>query len=311
MPSQTVLAAGGVVWRQTDEGIRVLAVCRKKYRDLSFAKGKLDPGETFAEAAVREILEETGIAGVLGAPLGAVKYRLPSGRKKHVAYWAVKATKAAIAASKFSPNHEISEIAWLSLDEAREELSYPADVDILNRFEQLIAAEGLDTYPVVFLRHAKAGSAPIDSQRPLTETGQEQARAAVGPLRAFGVRRVFASTALRCQQTAEPIAQAIGQEVHAEEAISQAAWERGEDDPTTIIASRVQKAKPVVLCSHGPVIPALMEALAAETGTGTSRELREASSLSTGSFTVAHVRRGGQIVAIETHSPLDERRPPK
>jgi hypothetical protein len=54
-----------------------------------------------------------------------------------------------------------------------------------------------------------------------------------------------------------------------------------------------------------------MDALATETGTGSSRELREASSLSTGSFTVAHVRRGGQIVAIETHSPLDERRPPK
>lgn len=311
MPSQTVLAAGGVVWRHAGDGIRVLAVRRKKYRDLSFAKGKLDPGETFAEAAVREIFEETGIAGVLGAPLGAVKYRLPSGRKKHVAYWAVKATKAALAASAFAPNNEISEISWLTLDEARDRLSYPADVDVLGRFEQLIEANGLETFPIVFLRHGKAGSAAKDALRPLTETGQEQARAAVGPLRAFGVRRVFSSTALRCQETVAPVAAAVDQDVHLEEAISQEAWERGEDDPNAIIAGRVRKAKSAVLCSHGPVIPALMDALATETGTGSSRELREASSLSTGSFTVAHVRRGGQIVAIETHSPLDERRPPK
>jgi len=311
VPTQTVLAAGGVVWRRDGGDIRVLAVCRKKYRDLSFAKGKLDPGETFAEAAVREIFEETGIACVLGAPLGAVKYRLPSGRKKHVAYWAVEATKAAIDASTFTPNSEIAKVSWLTLDEAREQLSYPADVDVLGRFEQLIEADGLDTFPIVFMRHGKAASASPDAERPLTHTGEEQARAAVAPLRAFGVRRVYASTALRCRQTAAPIAEAIGRPVRVETAISQDAWERGEDDPFTIIAKRVNRGKPAVLCSHGPVIPALMEALASETKTGSSRELREASSLSTGSFTVAHVRRGGQIVAIETHSPLDERRPPK
>ncbi|GGO62091.1 8-oxo-dGTP diphosphatase [Microbacterium nanhaiense] len=311
MPSQTVLAAGGVVWRRDGHGVRVLAVRRRKYRDLSFAKGKLDPGETFAEAAVREIFEETGIAGVLGAPLGAVKYRLPSGRKKHVAYWAVEATKAALAAARFTPNNEISEIVWMTLDEAREKLSYPADTDVLGRFEQLIDAGGLDTFPVVVMRHGKAGSGSTDAVRPLTPTGHEQAQAAVGPLRAFGIRRVYASTAARCQQTAAPIAAALGKSVHAEDAISQDAWERGEDDPAAIIAKRVEKAKPVVICSHGPVIPALMEALAVQTQTGYSRELREAASLSTGSFTVAHVRRGGQIVAVETHSPLDERRPPK
>src|SRR5690606_216648 len=124
-------------------------------------KGKLDPGETFAEAAVREIFEETGIAGVLGAPLGTVKYRLPSGRKKHVAYWAVEATKEAIKASTFSPNHEIADLSWLTLDEARDKLSYPPDIDILGRFEQLIAADGLATYAVAFLRHGKAGSATV------------------------------------------------------------------------------------------------------------------------------------------------------
>lgn len=311
MPSQTVLAAGGVVWRREGDRVRVLAVRRKKYRDLSFAKGKLDPGETFAEAAVREIFEETGIAGVLGAPLGAVKYRLPSGRKKHVAYWAVEATKAALAAARFTPNHEISDVVWMTLEDARTRLSYPADIDVLGRFEQLIRAGGLDTFPVVMMRHGKAGSASSDAVRPLTQTGLEQARAAVGPLRAFGVSRVYASTATRCQQTATPIAEAIGQAVRAEDAISQDAWERGEDDPAAVIAKRIKKSRPVVLCSHGPVIPALMEALAAQTESGYSRELREAASLSTGSFTVAHVRRGGRIVAVETHSPLDERRPPK
>ena len=57
----TVQAAGGVVWRRRDDQIQVLLVHRPKYDDWSLPKGKLEPGETHQEAALREVREETGL----------------------------------------------------------------------------------------------------------------------------------------------------------------------------------------------------------------------------------------------------------
>ena len=60
--SDAVLAAGGVVWRRTNSAkVEVLLVHRPKYDDWTLPKGKLEPGESFKEAAVREVEEETGI----------------------------------------------------------------------------------------------------------------------------------------------------------------------------------------------------------------------------------------------------------
>ncbi|MGO1266073.1 MAG: NUDIX hydrolase [Microbacterium gubbeenense] len=304
-----VLAAGGVVWRREADELQLLLVHRKKFRDVSFPKGKLDPGETFAEAAVREIEEETGIRSALGPSLGVVTYHLPSGREKVVEYWSVGASPEQIAASTFTPNKEIEALEWVALDDARDRLSYPVDREVLAAFEELIDADGLHTFPIVLMRHGKAGSAAVDHERELTERGQEQAGAAVGALRAFGVRRILSSTARRCQQTVAPLAAALGRRVHVSDDISQDAFERGEDDPSTIIERRVEKGKPALVCSHGPVLIGLMESLAKAAGTKVTSELRAAASLSTGSFTVVHVSRSGGIVAIETHAPFEERRP--
>lgn len=306
----TVIAAGGVIWRRVDGQLQVLLVYRNKFRDLSFAKGKIDPGETLPETAVREIEEETGLRTVLGPSLGSVKYNLPSGRKKRVHYWSVEATPEALEASTFVPNKEIAALEWVPLKKARKRLNYPIDAEVLARFEQLIAADGLDTFPLVMMRHGKAGSAPVDSERPLTERGREQARAAVGPLAAFGVQKIVASTATRCQQTVAPLSRALGKRVKVSASLSQDAWMAAEGDLAAVVAKRVRKQKGAVLCSHGPVLQAIAESIALETGTDPSPELRQAAALGTGSFSVLHVRRGGSVVAIETHAPVDERRGP-
>ena len=63
-----VRAAGGVPWRRggDDGDLEVLLVHRDRYGDWSFPKGKLDPGETWEQAAVREVWEEAAIVAVLG-----------------------------------------------------------------------------------------------------------------------------------------------------------------------------------------------------------------------------------------------------
>ena len=57
-----ILAAGGVLFRPLDDGVEIAVVHRPRYDDWSLPKGKMDPRESLAAAAVRELQEETGIS---------------------------------------------------------------------------------------------------------------------------------------------------------------------------------------------------------------------------------------------------------
>jgi 8-oxo-dGTP pyrophosphatase MutT (NUDIX family) len=62
-----VRAGGGIVWRRGEGGVvEIVLVHRPVYDDWSFPKGKLHPGETEAQAALREVQEETGLRCRLG-----------------------------------------------------------------------------------------------------------------------------------------------------------------------------------------------------------------------------------------------------
>ncbi|WP_345752000.1 NUDIX hydrolase [Microbacterium rhizophilus] len=305
-----VYAAGGVVWRLTDGKLRVLLIHRTRYRDVTLPKGKVDPGEMLAETAVREIFEETGIRTSLGAPLGVSHYRLPNGKQKIVHYWSAPATDQAIRASAFVPNDEVSGVEWVSLKKAHARLSYPVDVEILEHFERLVDDGVLHTFPVIALRHGKAVSRDDwngrDALRPLQPRGKAQAKAVVGALRAFGVRRIVSSTAVRCVTTVAPLSKALGRRIDETDLISQDAWEDGTSDVREVAGRRVRAGKPAVLCSHGPVLPDILTELALATGTMRGSYLSDAASLETGAFSVVHISAtnpGSGIVAIETHAP--------
>ena len=123
-----VQAAGGVVWRRTAAGdLEVLLVHRPRYDDWTVPKGKLDAGEAHADAALREVAEETGLRCTLGTELPSTSYRDRKGRPKHVRYWAVTPV-----AGGFTPTDEVDEIRWLPLDEARDRLSYERDKPVLD-----------------------------------------------------------------------------------------------------------------------------------------------------------------------------------
>jgi 8-oxo-dGTP diphosphatase len=115
-------AAGGVV---VHEG-RVLVVHRPRYDDWTFPKGKLDPGESFEEAALREVEEETGVRCSLGRELPATRYAV-RGRPKLVRYWLMTPE----AETEFVPNDETDEIRWLTPSEARALLTYDHDRELL------------------------------------------------------------------------------------------------------------------------------------------------------------------------------------
>src|SRR5262245_24745888 len=107
-----VRAAGGLVWRAAmvpdgdgaaRPGYEVVLVHRGRYDDWSCPKGKLDRGESYADAAVREVMEETGLVCTLGDELPSVRYRDGKGRSKLVRYWAMRPTEL----RPWEPNDEI------------------------------------------------------------------------------------------------------------------------------------------------------------------------------------------------------------
>ncbi|MGW9267990.1 NUDIX domain-containing protein [Microbacterium sp. NPDC055599] len=307
---KAVYAAGAVVWRLVDGKLRILLIHRTKYRDVTLPKGKVDPGEMLAETAVREVHEETGIRVALGVPVGVSRYLLASRKQKVVHYWAAEATDEAIRASTFVPNREIAALEWVSVKKARAALSYPVDHEILDAFAALVDDGVLRTFPVIALRHAKALPRSewdgADSARPLTERGRRQAKAIVGPLRAFGVRKLITSDAVRCVQTVTPLAKALDRKPVKTEKISQDAWEDGTADLRAVVGRRIRSGKPAVLCSHGPVLPALLAEIALATGTVRGSYVTSAADLETGAFSVVHVSAtnpGSGIISIETHAP--------
>jgi 8-oxo-(d)GTP phosphatase len=277
---------------------------------VTLPKGKVEPGESLAETAAREIFEETGIRVALGVPVGVSRYRLPSKRQKIVHYWSAEAGDEAIRASAFVPNKEVAAVEWLTPRKALARLSYPVDIEILENFLRFVDDGVLATFPIAVLRHGKAlpreDWTGADAARPLTERGAKQAKALVGPLQAFGVRKVVSSDAKRCVDTVTPIAKTLHKDIRMSPLISQDAWESGTADIRAVIGKRVRARKPVVLCSHGPVLPDIMRELALATGTLAGSYLGSAAALDTGAFSVVHLSAtnpGSGIVAIETHQP--------
>ena len=305
-----VLAAGALCWRYIDGKLRVLVIYRGDRADVSLPKGKVDPGETLPQTAVREIEEETGIAITLGAPLGTVEYTLPNGREKVVYYWAAEVSDEAVEASRFTANAEVAALKWVSFKKARAILSYPHDLDVLERFEHRLAARNGRTFAIIALRHGKAvppeqWDGP-DSTRPLMQRGNDQAASVAPGIAAYGPRKIVSSTAARCLATLEPLAALTGRPVTATDAISQDAHEHGTADVATVLLKRLASKNTAVLCSHGPVLPDIVAEVARLTGTAEQPALRNASMLSTGEYTVLHVSTdnpAGGIVAIENHGP--------
>jgi 8-oxo-dGTP pyrophosphatase MutT (NUDIX family) len=133
--TETVRAAGGVVWRRAPGGhIEVLLVHRRGREDWTLPKGKVEPGEADEACAVREVQEETSLRCALGPEIGFVSYRDQRGRPKIVRYWNMEAL-----AGEAAPQHEVDAVRWVPLRVAASELTYPRDRELLGTFARQVA----------------------------------------------------------------------------------------------------------------------------------------------------------------------------
>lgn len=110
------------------------------------------------------------------------------------------------------------------------------------------------------IRHAQAGDrAPggRDLYRQLSAEGHLRAEELARLLSDCGVARVMASPATRCVQTVEPLAQVLGLEIEEQPDL----WE-GSSIPHVIALLEQQEASAVAVCTHGDIIPQVVESLA-------------------------------------------------
>jgi 8-oxo-dGTP diphosphatase len=127
-----VQAAGGLVHRRGSGGsLELLLVHRPRYDDWTLPKGKLEPGETHQEAALREVEEETGLRCELGRELASTRYIDRKGRPKTVTYWAMRPL-----GGEFRPHDEVDEIRWLSFPDAERLLTHGHDCEVLGAFTE-------------------------------------------------------------------------------------------------------------------------------------------------------------------------------
>jgi 8-oxo-dGTP diphosphatase len=263
-----IQAAGGVVWRlgEASDGaqVEIAIIHRPRYDDWSIPKGKLAPGESHLEGAIREVHEETGYRVQPGRSLGEVRYLKESAgaaREKVVHYWAMRAVGGA-----FSPNREVDELRWLPIDDARETVTRASDRDVLERFAQRPPMTG----SVLLVRHASAGSRSKwngdDRLRPLDEDGQEQAEELVRLLSRFEVDAILSADYVRCVQTIQPLSESIGVAAREDPLLSEDGFPGRETEAVKLIRRLGRPGSAAVACSQGGVIDDLVARLAAADG---------------------------------------------
>jgi 8-oxo-dGTP diphosphatase len=299
--SSVIEAAGVVLVRPSPRGPEVAVVHRPHRSDWSLPKGKLDRGERHEIAAVREAFEETGVRCVLGPSLGGRRYEV-DGVPKHVRYW--RAT--VLEQEPREPDAEVDEVRWLRRKAAKALLTYADDRALVD-----LALAMPDTTATIVLRHAEAMKRAVwretgdplateDASRPLNDDGVEQAYRLVDLLAAFGPRLVVSSDARRCRATVEPYADHAGLDVVLEHDLSE---EGCADDPRRTAAAvgrLLEHRGPAVWCSHRPVLPIALRAVAREMGLG-GKHWDEALDprLKPGAAIVLHREAEGGVVAAD------------
>lgn len=311
-------AAGGVPWRVREGRLEVALIHRPRYRDWSWPKGKLDPGESLPAAACREVAEETGTPVVLGVPLPTLHYRTPDGARKQVRYWAARVATDDDAAAldardlvRRAPLSEIDDLVWVSARTASELLTRPTDRRPLDVVTELHAAGRLDTRVLAVARHGRAKQrsawSGTEATRPLTAQGEAQSRALVDVLSSFGVAEIVTSPWARCVRTMQPYAEATGLAPQELDALTEDAVRKHPQAAASVVAGLLADARDAVVCTHRPALSAVLGTVADATRRWTTGTVPDADPwLRTGEVLVAHVAgtgRDARVVAVETHRP--------
>lgn len=294
--SSPTLDAGAVLWRKSGKKkIEIALVHRPKYDDWSLPKGKIESGEHALSCAHREVLEETGYSAIFGPEIGRATY-LVDGNEKIVRYWSAEAVGEPIDAIDVN---EIDQTIWLEVKDARKKLTLDDDREMIDFFLEF----GIDTIPLVLLRHGKAISRQEwdgdDGDRPLDLRGQSQAKRMHSLYHPLGIKAIYSSDAMRCIETISPLARTLNLTPHYKKELSEYVYTKDKSLSINYAIKLLALNEAIVVCSHNPILPKILKALL---GKKNFKALEE--KLEPGDSWVIH-HRNGEIVAVDRYeSPI-------
>jgi len=127
-----VFEAGGVVFRLENGTPTYLLIRPKKSLDeWLIPKGHIEPGESAADAAIREVREEAGVEAKMASPLGTAIFTY-EGKELQVEFFLLKYVRDVFSAEK-------RQVRWSQYEEALKELSFPEAADILRRAHRALS----------------------------------------------------------------------------------------------------------------------------------------------------------------------------
>jgi ADP-ribose pyrophosphatase YjhB (NUDIX family) len=124
--SGVIQAAGGLLWRQTQHGRQIAVIYRTRYSDWALPKGWREKGESFLEAARREVIEETNCQVEVGDFAGCCCYTV-EGVPKIVLFWHMVLN----GDCDFKPDEEVEKLVWMTIPEALNTLTYDGERALL------------------------------------------------------------------------------------------------------------------------------------------------------------------------------------
>lgn len=247
-----VRAAGGIVVRGRKSDAEIALVHRPSYDDWSLPKGKEEAGEEPAVTALREVREETGVLCHITGHAGVKQYEVTAGTKQ-VEYFLMRPHRI----DERTHTDEVDRLRWVPWAEAPRLLTYDLDRTLLEEVDLDLATAATTVH---LIRHAAAGNRDRwegpDDRRPLSSKGFRQSEALAVALAGTGVMRVLSSPYLRCTQTVEPLAAALGVEVEPRRELA----EGSRPDAVSGLLTELGGTE-AALCSHGDVIPDALESL--------------------------------------------------
>ena len=297
---RTIKAAGGVVWRDGEDGREVLLVHRPKYDDWSLPKGKLTEREPRPAAAVREIVEETGWRVRLGSELpDRASTRSTACRRPSGTGWPTRST-----ARPFVPNDEVDQIAWVDLAEAKRRLR-PSDHALVRG----AVPKASPAAPLVVVRHAlsirrKEWQAD-DRDRPLSRDGKAQAARIAGLLEAWAPLRVVTSSVASLPGHRGAVRRGSGPQARADRrAVRGGVRGATRSRPGSSSPSCATAATRSVVCTHRPLLATVARVI----GLDLPKNARS-NPLPKGGLWVAHAGRDvtGRALHRLTHAPSARR----
>lgn len=143
LPVAEEISAGGIVVDRSDPGLPAAVIARRTRGgrlEWCLPKGHLEGDETPEEAAVREVREETGIAGRVEKPVGTIDYWFTGDdRRVHkvVHHFLLSAVGGRLTVED-DPDHEAEAADWVPIDQLASRLAYPNERRIAHAAHEVL-----------------------------------------------------------------------------------------------------------------------------------------------------------------------------